>query len=117
MKRADALRQQLVDVYGFKGRDLEQVLYKSRRSLPRALRQAGAQIVQAQALVGHPKLERMIDFQDLSVKHDQISTHLDEIDTADIRRGKLLAMAGRIAFYLIFVMACLIVWAVRSGYL
>lgn len=115
--RATALQQQLSDVHGLKGRNLAQALARGRRVVPKALRQGGLQIAQGVAMVGHPKLERMIDFDALAKHAEALSAHLDSVDVADIRRGRLLALAGRIAFYVIVVATCFMIWAVRSGHL
>ncbi|MEP4198577.1 MAG: hypothetical protein ABJL99_23390 [Aliishimia sp.] len=115
LTRADALRQQLQDVYGVKGRDLSQALHKTRRNLPKTMRQAGVQIVQAQVMVGHPKLERMLAFEALREQHEILSAHLDQIDVVDIRRGKLLSLAGTVAFNVIIVVLCFVIWMVWAG--
>lgn len=115
--RAAALQQQLRDVYGITGRDLAQSLARARRVLPRHLRKAGAQICAAQAMAGHPKLERMIDLPHLAAIEAQISAHLDAVDVADLRRGRWLAFAGRVAGVVLIVAAAFVAWMVWAGYL
>jgi len=92
--RMDALKQQLRDVHGIRAKDLPTALRKARRELPKALRQSGFEFAAAGAMIGHPKLERMIDFADLRATHEEISEYLDQVDVADIRRGRLLAAPG-----------------------
>ena len=115
--RSDALRQQLRDTFGVRGRDLDHALRRARRLLPRGMRQKGARLVEAQAMLGHPKLERMIDFAELRAAQEAISVHLDSIDVADARRGWWLSLAGVIAFNLIVVLAAFITWMVWAGHL
>lgn len=113
--RAGALKQQLRDVYGIRARDLAHALYKAQRVLPSSARQAGAQMVEGLAMIGHPKLERMVPFEELRAQHELISAHLDQIDVKDIRRGKWLALAGTLAFNLIVITVCFVLWLVLSG--
>lgn len=117
LARTEALKQQLRDVHGIRARDLPGALRKARRDLPKALRKSGFEFAAARAMIGHPKLEMMMDFADLRARHDALSAHLDQVDVADVRRGRLLAMLGRLAFYFIVIVGGYITWAVWAGHL
>lgn len=115
--RAAALQHKLRDVYGITGRDLGQSLRRARRVLPRHLRKAGAEISAAQAMAGHPKLERMIDLPRVTAIDAQLRAHLDAVDVADLRRGRWLTLAGRVAGYVLIVTVAFVIWMVWAGHL
>lgn len=122
MQEADQIRAwiaeaqvQLHDVYRAKGRDLSQALRRARRFLPGPVRRAGAELAAAEKLLGHPQLERMLDVTTLGAAHGVLSAHLDSVDVADIRRGRLIKMAALLCFYVLFVAACFVIWMVRAG--
>ena len=113
--RIEALRGQLAAVYKVKGKDLATALGRARRLLPRPVRKAGAVLVDGQRMLGHPGLERMVDFAALRRASDQVADHLEGVDVADLRKGRLLALAGMVAFNVILVAAGVVVWMVWSG--
>jgi len=115
--RIDALRGQLRDVYRTKGRDLAHDLHRARRFLPRRLRKAGEVLVSAQSQLGHPRLEAMVDFAELRSAHDRIAEHLETIDVGAKRHRRMLGMFGLLAFNVIFVAVCFVVWMVWAGHL
>ncbi len=117
MARAAALQQKLKEVHGISGRSLGHSLARARRVLPRHLRKAGPEIIAAEAMVGHPKLEPMIDHARLTRIFDQLQAELDAVDLADLRRGRWLAAAGRAAFALLVGVAGFIVWMVWAGHI
>lgn len=116
-KCALSVQQKLKEVYGISGHDLRQSLSRARRVLPRYLRKAGREIAQAQDLAGHPKLERMIDMERLIRIQANIDAHLDAVNVADLRRGRILTVLGRIAGYILIVGGAFISWMVWAGHL
>ena len=115
--RVEALRAQLRAVHGIKGRDLAQAVKRSRRFVPRWARRMMLQLAAAEPLIGHPKLERQVDFAALKAAHEKVKAHLDTVDVADIRRGRFLAMAGLLSFNVIAVAVLFVLWMVWSGQL
>lgn len=115
--RGATLRQHLRETLGVKGRDLDHALRRARRQLPRGLRQAGTRIVEADAMLGHPKLERLVDYEARRADYAAFDAHLGSIDLADQRWGRFLELAAIVAFNLIVVTALFITWLVWSGYL
>ena len=114
---AEEVRVKLEEKLRVKARSLPRALAKAGRRLPRRFHKDAGAITAAQDLNGHPKLLRMINLRDLEAARDRIVTHLDTIDPADIRRGKLLALLGDIAFKLLFVCAAFIAWLWWRGYI
>jgi hypothetical protein len=110
--RLDALQEKLRAVHGIRGRDLSHALRRARTKLPRHVRKLAAPLAQAEPMLGNPGLERTLDFTALKKAHDAIDAHLDSVNVADIRKGRLLAMAGLVSFYVIFVAVCFVLWMV-----
>jgi hypothetical protein len=82
---------------GVKSRTFAGALHRAGRRLPRRLRKQGAVILNAQHLAGNPKLAQQIDARDVDRAYAEITAHLEAIDVADLRRGRLLGLAGIIA--------------------
>ena len=114
-KAAD-LQQQLHAKLGVKGRSLEHALSRAGHRLPRGARARGMEIVAAQKLASNPKLARRLDAPALKAAYDGLSAHLGAIDVADRRKGKLLSLAGSIAFNLLVVIVGFLVWLWWRGY-
>ena len=114
--RAEAIRAELRARLGVSGRDLEQALRRAGRLLPRRVRARIAEIVAAQKLAGNPRLERRLDHRRLEQAHRDVSAHLEAIDRADLRRGRLLGLAGQAAFHLIVVAGVFVYWLWWRGY-
>lgn len=114
-ERAGTIQAQLRRVYRLKGRDLAQATARGRRLLPRGVRHDLDQISDALDKLGHPKLERTLDFAGLKRASDRVSAHLGGVDLKDRRRGALLSLAGAMAFNVIAVATLFIVWMVWAG--
>lgn len=85
--------------------------------MPKPVRRQGDIVARAEAALGNPKLEPMIDTKAVRQARDAVSEHLDSIDVADLRRGRLLGLAGVIVFNLIVTSALFVLWLVWSGHL
>ncbi len=115
--RIAELRRLLREVHGIRGRTLDRALVRSRLFLPRRIRHAARRLAEAEPLLGHPKLERMIDFAALRAAHEEVARHLKSVDAADLRRGRLLGMAGAMAVNVIAVAVLFLVWMRWAGQL
>ncbi|WP_028958523.1 hypothetical protein [Sulfitobacter sp. 20_GPM-1509m] len=115
--RTERLRDALDKALGVKGRTLAAALRKAGRRLPKQVRKQADVVLRAQAIDGHPKLRRTIDMAAVARAETDILAHLKTIDRADLRRGRLLGLAGVIVFNLIVVVALFVVWLVWSGHL
>jgi len=113
--KAEQLRLALRAKLGVRGADLAKAVNNAGRLLPRHLRKQAAVIVKAQALGGHPKLMRMVDMAAINKAYWGISSFLETIDPKERRRTRMLGWAGSIAFNLIVIVACFVVWLVWSG--
>lgn len=113
--KAEELRLALRAKLNVKGRDFPKSVDKAGRLLPARLRKQAAVIVKAQGLGGHPKLMRMVDISAVNRAHSEISDFLEGIDPRERRRNAVLRMAGGIAFNLLVVLTCFVIWLVWSG--
>ena len=85
--------------------------------LPAPARAAGQRIVQAEDLVTHPKLRRLVDGVALRADAAEMRAALGQIDPKDRRRGALLGVAGGLVFNLLLAVAALVVFLVWRGYI
>ena len=107
-----AIRQQLEAKLGVKSRDLSQALRRAGRRLPRRVRAQAAVLVAAEKRVGHPKLARQMDGGAVREAY----AHVRAIDGADARKGRILGLAGVIAFNLLLIIVAFVIWLWWRGY-
>ncbi|WP_068109758.1 hypothetical protein [Tropicimonas marinistellae] len=101
---------------GVGGEDqLEVKLRRAGRLLPRAVRKDANYLVEMEKLAQHPKLSRQIDGERLNRAQAHLRNHLDTIDPADRRKGRILGIVAPLAFNLLLIAAALIVWMAWSG--
>mmetsp|Transcript_27070 Transcript_27070/g.49274 ORF Transcript_27070/g.49274 Transcript_27070/m.49274 type:complete len:125 (+) Transcript_27070:13-387(+) len=110
--RAHRIMRGLDAAFGVKADTLAKALRKTGRRLPKRLRAEAALIVDAQALGGHPRLLRQLDGTVLDAAEAKVTAHLKTIDRADQRKGRMLSIAGVIAFNILVVAAGFVVWMV-----
>lgn len=110
--RAERIERGLNEAFGVKAKTLDKALRKTGRRLPKRLRTEAGLIVEAQRLGGHPKLMRQVDGASLDAAETKLTAYLKGIDRADARKGRLLSIAGIIAFNLLLVAGCYIAWMV-----
>ncbi|THH37082.1 hypothetical protein E4Z66_09100 [Aliishimia ponticola] len=113
--RLDDVRAQLRAVHRVRGRSLEQAVRRSRRLLPREVRRDAQVLVRAEQALGHPLLQMQTDMDAVRRAQDNVQRHLDSIDLADRRRGRLLGLAGVLAFNFLVVGALFLGWLIWSG--
>lgn len=113
--RIAELRGLLREVHGIRGRTLGQALRRSKLVLPRRIRRAAQPLADAEPLLGHPRLQRMVDSVALRDAHAEVSAHLKSVDVADKRRGRLLGIAGAVAVNVILVAVLFVAWIRWAG--
>ncbi|MGJ8627705.1 MAG: hypothetical protein ACSHXB_12165 [Sulfitobacter sp.] len=110
------IRQQLEAKLAVKSRDLPQALRRAGRRLPRQVRAQAAILAAAEKQAGHPKLARQLDGGVVQEAYAKVTAHLRAIDVADARKGRILGLAGVIAFNLLLVMVAFFLWLWWRGY-
>ncbi|MBT8152909.1 hypothetical protein KMP13_03195 [Epibacterium ulvae] len=88
--------------------DLETVLKKRRRQLPRRIYRQGLKLAAALPLLAHPKLQMTVDQAPLRKAAKEVRGHLKNINVADRRRGRVLDVLGSMGFAVLAVAVLLI---------
>ncbi len=114
--KVEAIQELLTLKFGVKRQGLEVMLAKAGRRLPRRVQIKARVLVEAQALAGHPKLARQMDKTAVSRAFEDVKAHLKAIDVADRKKGRVLSLAGAIAFNLLVVLVAFVVWLWWRGY-
>lgn len=109
---SEQLRDQLRKVYRVRGATLEEILLNGRRQMPKDVSKDGALLIDALGKLGHPTLERTVDFGAVTAARTRMLKHVNSISVWDIRKGKLLKFAGVLAFNFLLIVALLITWMV-----
>jgi hypothetical protein len=110
------VRTQLEAKLGVKSRDLSQAMRRARRRLPRRVRAQCAVLAQAEKRAGQPKLARQLDATVVRAAYSDVTAHLRTIDAADARKGRILSLAGAIAFNLLLIIVAFTIWLWWRGY-
>ncbi|MEO0745119.1 MAG: hypothetical protein AAFY49_07190 [Pseudomonadota bacterium] len=113
--RAARVQDGLHRAFGVRAKSLDKALSRTGRRLPRRLRAEARRIVDAQSLGGQPKLMRQVDATALDRAETRVLDYLGNIDRAEARKGRLLALAAVIAFNVLFVATGFIVWMWWTG--
>lgn len=113
--RATRLQKGLETAFGVRARTLDKALRRTGRRLPRRLQKQAGIIVEAQGFGGNPKLLRRFDTAALNTAETQVLDYLNGIDRADARLGRILGIAGAMAFNLLLVLGLLVGWMWWTG--
>lgn len=115
-QRTVALRTLLKERIGVGGRDFETALRRARWRLPRRLRPEADLIARAERMGRNPKLARRLDTASLDAACNAVTGHLESIDVADVRRGRILGWLSTVVFDLILIAAGFVLWLWWRGY-
>ena len=111
----DDIRSLLETQLRVKGATLDKQIHRAGRLLPRRIRAEAAFLVQANLLVQNPKLARMIDPGRVQRAHDAVATYLRGIDPKDRLKGRLLNIAGIVAFNFLLIGGLVVAYLVWRG--
>lgn len=115
-RRVETVQDLLTLKLGIKRQPFDRMLARAGRHLPRRIAGQAQVLAQAAQRAGHPKLARQLDSAAVERASTEVIAHLQAIDVADRRKGKLLGMAGVVAFNLLVVIVVFIVWLWWRGY-
>jgi hypothetical protein len=115
--KAAALRALMEAKLGARGRDLQTAVRRAGRRLPRRVRKQAQMLARTERMVGHPKVSRQVDARLVEKAFASVTDHLQQIDVADRRRGRLLSLAGALAFNVLAVAAGFVFYMWWRGYL
>lgn len=111
----DDIRALLDTQLRIRGATLDKQIHRAGRLLPRKIRAEAAFLVQANLLVQNPKLARMIDPGRVQRAHALVAAHLRGIDPKDRLKGRLLNIAGLLAFNLLLTGGLVVAYLVWRG--
>lgn len=98
-----------------RGDSLGEKLRVAGRLVPKAERQAGRTLVEAERLWVNPKLRRQLDPGTLMAAETRLRQWLATIDAADRRKGILLGVLASLAFNFLLIAAAVIGLLVWTG--
>lgn len=101
---------------GVRGRDLHHSLRRAGRRLPRSVRKCGAELVRAELLTHNPKTLRQVDADAVERAYNVMRAYLEKIDVGEMRKARMLNLAGIIAANIIFVAVLFVVWLWWRGF-
>ncbi len=110
------LSELLGDRLGVGGTTLARRLDRAGRLLPRFVRRAGRDLVDAQARMANPKLMKQIDAAALRKSHHICRSYLLGIDRERLRANRLADLWGSIGLNILFVLILLITVLVWRGF-
>ena len=90
---------------------------RSRKHLPRRIYKHAMALVEAEQFIHHPKLSRSLDAAALARSKRIVADHLDHVDLADERIGKIVSVLGSVSINLIAVAALVVAVLMWRGYL
>ena len=111
----DDIRRLLETQLRVRGATLAKQVQRAGRQLPRKIRTEAAFLVQANMLVQNPKLARMISPDRTQKAAETVATYLRGIDPRDRLKGRILNIAGILAFNLLLVGGLVVVVLVWRG--
>ena len=115
--RSDRIAALIEERLGVRGQGLEAKLRHAGRLLPRWLRREAEQLLEAERLMGHPKLMRQADPTTLDKAVRHCETWLKAIDPAERRKSRILGFLAVNAANLLIVAALFIAYLVWAGHL
>ena len=108
--QADEVRNALRAKLNTLGSDLSKGVAWSGRLLPKKRSKQAPVIVKAQGVGGNPKLMRRIDMGASNTAHSDITTFLAAIDVQERRKIRVLRWLSGMAFNLILIANCFVIW-------
>lgn len=98
-----------------RGATLDRQVHRAGRMLPRKIRAEAAFLVQADMLVQNPKLARMISPDRVQKAHHTVAIYLRGIDPKERLKGRILNIAGILAFNLLLIGGLVVTYLVWRG--
>lgn len=107
--RADRLAQLIEEKLDVRGNGLQAKIGRGGRKLPRAVREAGEQLLLAQRMAANPKLARQVDYPRIAAACDIAERTLGRIDPWERRKTIVVNWLAGNLFNLLVVLALVMV--------
>ncbi|MEO0357733.1 MAG: hypothetical protein AAF386_05475 [Pseudomonadota bacterium] len=98
----DALAR-LQTAYGIQAETLERAVHKVGRRLPPRQMAHAKVLLEAERLMGHPKLARQLDATKVAYAHEDLVPFLDKQDLNDQRKGRVISVVATIMVNLLIL--------------
>ncbi len=110
--QADEISMLMAKKLRVKGASLERQVQKAGRRLPKKLKRDVENLLEAQALMGNPKLERMVDVVAISEGSGRVIGHLQTLEPWERFKDRWLGILGAISLALIvtFILVVYVLW-------
>jgi hypothetical protein len=115
--RAERLAKLIEERLNVRGQGLAAKLGRGGRKLPRAVREAGEQLLLAQRMAQNPKLARQIDHARIAAACDVAERMLGRIDPFERRKTVVINWLAGNAFNILVVLALVLVLIAWRGLL
>jgi len=103
--------------FGVRSDQLDVVMRKLGRRVPKRIHKHAEVLLSAQASLGHPTLAMMVDEKKITQSYKAIAEHLKSIDPKLRRKNKMLDILASMAFSVLVVFALMILVLVWRGLL
>ena len=102
---------------GVRGKGLEAKLHRAGRRLPKWVRREAERLVQAEQMLGHPKL--MMQTDPIAIRHaaKRCEKYLKSVDPAERRKDAILAFLAVNSLNMLLIAAAFIAYMAWSGHL
>ena len=114
-ERAEALAQHMATQLRVRGDGLADVSARAGRRLPKRFQKDVQVIVDAEAMMQHPRLERVVDDRAVRKAERKIRAFLDLQDPRAVRRGEILDVIAKIAFVVVTVVLAVFFFLIWRG--
>lgn len=101
--------------FGVRSDQLDVVMRKLGRRVPKRIHKHAEVLLSAQASLGHPTLAMMLDEKKITQSYKAIAEHLKSIDPKLRRKNKMLDVLASMAFSILVVFALMILVLVWRG--
>lgn len=114
--RIDALADKMATQLRVRGAGLSDVTAKAGRRLPRYLRNDADRLIEAEKLISHPKMARLVDERRLRKSEKRLNAFLDKQNPGAIRRAEFLDFLAKIAFVFVTIVLSVFFLLLWRGY-
>lgn len=115
-ERIEAMATKMATQLRVRGDTLAEITGNAGRKLPRHLRREAESLIQAEAMLRHPKLWRLVDDRQVRRAEKRLNKFLDKKNPAAERRGEILDRIAGVAFVLVVSVLSVFFYLLSTGY-
>ena len=115
--QSDRIATMMEERLGVRGSGLEGKLNRAGRRLPKCVRREAERLVQAERMLGHPKLMMQTDPVVISHAAKRCEKYLKSVDPAERRKDAILAFLAVNSLNMLLIAVAFIAYMAWSGHL